>query len=450
MNGCKTGGYVDEMASFAANLRLSEVPPEIRERARIVILDTCAAIVAAGTLPEVDALNGWAEDEGGPLLGALASGAAGVSLELDEGCMAAKGHPAIHVVPAAMELGAALGASGAHTLEAVIAGYEVSARIGAATRFREGIHPHGTWGACGAAAAAGVLHRLGAETLGRAIRIASAFSFATNYRVIRNGATVRNLWTGLANALGIVAVNAARFGFTGSNDAPADVFGGTLGVDFDDQVACAGLGSEWYTAQGYFKTYACCRHTHPAIDALRAIIDKKPEKRPGDIDSIETFTYGQAAKAVGAVEYPESTLAAKFSLPYIFAAYLETGSADRDVFGPPLLFDRSLRETAAKVHVTEDSAYSALVPGRSPARVTIHFKDGSEETAEVMEARGDPTDAGILKEVEAKFLALTVPRLGDETAHRLMSDVLALDTLPGVQSIVGAIRHGNDDSFSLK
>ena len=444
MNSCKAGKYVDKLASFAATLRLSEVPPEIRERARVVILDTCAAIIAAGTLPEINALNGWAEDGGGPLLGALASGAAGVSLELDEGCMAAKGHPAIHVVPAALELGAVLGASGAHVLEAVIAGYEVSARIGAATRFREGIHPHGTWGACGAATAAGVLHRLEAETLGQAIRIASAFSFATNYRVIRDGATVRNLWTGLANALGIVAVNAARFRFTGSNDAPADVFGKTLGVGFDEEVACAGLGSEWYLAQGYFKTYACCRHTHPAIDALRAIIDTKSEVRPDDIDAIETFTYGQAAKAVGAAEYPESTLAAKFSLPYIFAAYLQTGSADRDVFCPPLLFDRSLRETAAKVHIAEDPAYSALVPGRSPARVTIRFKNGNEETVEVMEARGDPTDAGILKEVEAKFLALTVPRLGDETAHRLMSDVLTIDTLPGVAGIVGVIRRGND------
>jgi 2-methylcitrate dehydratase PrpD len=193
--------------------------------------------------------------------------------------------------------------SGKALLEAVIAGYEVGARLGAATQFRDGIHPHGTWGACGGAVAVGRLTGLDRGQLSAAIRIASALAVATNYQVVRDGATARNLWSGMGNLVAIVAAQSVQAGFSGPFDGPANIYGETLGKSFDRHVASAGLGSDWYLGRNYFKLYACCRHAHASIDALRLIVDGL-SLSPDKIERIEVHTYGRAAAARLSFRFP--------------------------------------------------------------------------------------------------------------------------------------------------
>ena len=105
---------------------------------------------------------------------AFINGSAGTFLEMDEGNRFARGHPAIHVIPAAMAIGQKRDASADTFLAAVMAGYEVGSRLGAASSLRGAMHPHGTWGTIGAAAAAGRIAESAPRVMREVLNIASS------------------------------------------------------------------------------------------------------------------------------------------------------------------------------------------------------------------------------------------------------------------------------------
>lgn len=159
------------LGKFLEKTNFYALPKRIRDHAKIVLLDTIGAILGGMGFKEMINLSksiaqlsrpGPASVFGKkmkvqPPFAALIHGSAGTWLELDEGNRFAMGHPGIHVVPAAMAMGEALKASGKEFLTALILGYEVAARVGAASKLRSGVQPHGTWGTPGAAVAAGKL-----------------------------------------------------------------------------------------------------------------------------------------------------------------------------------------------------------------------------------------------------------------------------------------------------
>src|SRR5206468_10849773 len=128
-----------QLASHAAAIELAALPTAVVDQGRRVMLDTIAATVAGNAEPELRALA--ADLAGGgrssvlgttacasSLMAAFLNAVAGCWHDLDEGNRYARVHAAVHVVPVALAVGQEIGASGAATLEAMIAGYEVAAR----------------------------------------------------------------------------------------------------------------------------------------------------------------------------------------------------------------------------------------------------------------------------------------------------------------------------------
>jgi len=108
---------------------------------------------------------------------------------------------------------------------------------------------------------------------------------------------VRHLWSGLGNFNGVVAADLAASGFTGPADMPARVFGETLGTAFDRDSVGRDLGRHFLMLGNYFKTYACCRHAHASVDAMRAILDREPVEVAA-IAAIRVGTYGRRPRWV--------------------------------------------------------------------------------------------------------------------------------------------------------
>jgi len=168
-------GAAARAGAWAAALRWDDVPPRVRDRLGLVLLDTLGVCLAGAREPEQQRLvDSWRPADGpAPLLGAgrtttveasaWLNAAALVRLELDEGNKYAKGHPAAHAFPAVLALAADLRASGPETMAALLAAYEVASRFGRATSLRAGAHPHGSWGVAGAAAGCARLLGLGAD-----------------------------------------------------------------------------------------------------------------------------------------------------------------------------------------------------------------------------------------------------------------------------------------------
>jgi 2-methylcitrate dehydratase PrpD len=161
--------WLGEWCGFAARLRFADLPAEVAQRSRLALLDCIGAISAGSQEPEVQSLatrmtaregTGDAPVIGSPLgarpgTAAFLNGTAGTSLELDEGNQYARGHPAIHVVPALL---AAPRGDGAALLTALAVGYEFGSRVGIASKLNVAMHPHGTWGTLGAAMGVAKLH----------------------------------------------------------------------------------------------------------------------------------------------------------------------------------------------------------------------------------------------------------------------------------------------------
>jgi len=173
-----TSTLTESLAGYWSSARYEDLPPEAVRLAKRFLIDTLAAgIAGAGTeVPSIvlDAVGGSSPTEAGAasivwgrseLLpareAALVNGTSSHALELDDfgGC----GHSGAVVIPAVCAL--ASGSSGKAMLTAIIAGYDVAARVlegagGYRAHNDLGWHSSGTAGSFGAAATASAYWKL--------------------------------------------------------------------------------------------------------------------------------------------------------------------------------------------------------------------------------------------------------------------------------------------------
>ena len=206
---------LDALARFVAETPAAAVPPAVRGHAALIVADTVGAILGGSRESEIARLHARVERAAGPATllamgfprvepwwAIVANGTAGTMLELDEGNRFARGHPGIHVWPAAVAEAERLGASGEGLLAAFVVGYDVAARLGGAGPVRPGMHMHGVHGAVGAAAAVARVRGLDAAATAGALAVAAGLTLGTSWRTALEGATVRNAYAGVAGASG--------------------------------------------------------------------------------------------------------------------------------------------------------------------------------------------------------------------------------------------------------
>jgi 2-methylcitrate dehydratase PrpD len=413
------------LARFVAATPESAIPAAARGHAALVLADSVGAILGGSREPEIRRLHADADRAAGaatvlragfpraePWWAIVSNGLAGTMLELDEGSRFARGHPGIHVLPAALAEAERLERSGAALLTALIVGYDVAARLGGAAPVRPGMHMHGVHGAVGAAAAVARLRELDEAATARALGVAAGLTLGTSWRTALGGATVRNAYAGVAGANGWLAVDLAVAGITPLPDMLEEIFGRISGTELDTATVLDRLGARFEIARNYFKRHACCRYNHPAVDALEEIL-ASTNVTAEDVGSIRV-----AAAARGATmsdRDPVGSLGAKFSIPYTLAARLVLGSwhdCGVAAFQEPALSDARVRALARRVEVFEDPALTALTPAVRPARVEIRLRDGRVLARQVDQPWGEfdrPYPEALLRE---KFVELSGPDLG--------------------------------------
>jgi 2-methylcitrate dehydratase PrpD len=420
------------LGAFVADLSLEDIPDEIRERATLVVADTLGAVLGGASDEAVAALTaewGLATNGGGTASvfgtpgtrttrerAAFLNATAGTVLELDEGHRFAGGHPAIHVLPALWADGEGSFRSGERFLVAFVAGYEAAVRVARAVGpLTEGYHPHGVWGAVGAAAGTARLRGDDAATTTAALRIAANYAQHTRFAAATEGATVRNAYTGMANLGGLVAADQAAAGFSGVRGGVCRHLEPAAGDGVDPTALSAALGDRWELGHGYFKRHAACRYTHPVLDAVSALQAAHGFGR-NEVESVRVETY-PAAAALDTTD-PENPLQAKFSVPFAVATTVVTGTTGKEAFGADALTHEALA-LAERVVVETDDELAARVPDERGARVTVSLTDGEQVAHEVRAARGGEHDPFTEAELHEKFDALVVPVVGEERAARL-------------------------------
>ena len=439
--------YLDQLISYICRCKFEDFPREVITRAKAVLADSIAVIGAGAQEEEVKALIRQVVEPDGPrlstVIGAgmrtepskagLINGTAGTFLELDEGNQFARGHPGIHVVPAALALAEARKLSGQQLLTALILGYEVGTRIGIACKIRMSMHPHGSWGTVGAAVAVGKLLEYDHAAMREMINVSSSLTLATSRRTMLEGGLVRNVYSGISGYMGILAHQLVDAGFNGEKDGLQTIFGSVVSDTFDTGVMTDGLGERFEIMRNYFKRHACCRYNHATLDALQEIMNRAPggRIRPEDVRQVEVSTYSLAAQLCD--QHPMNTLAGKFSIPFAVATTIVHGHTGVSCFTAEAIHNQSARELAKKVRVVEDPKLTAMMPGQRPARVALALKDGTELKAETFVNKGDFEDPYSPDDLLEKYYELATPVWGGDTAQKVYTAVADMDGMADVR-----------------
>jgi 2-methylcitrate dehydratase PrpD len=437
------------LAEFCASLRWPELPSQARERAKELVLDFLG-VAARGSGEEssraVAAFVREAQPAGGAMVigarlrssaawAALANGTAGHAIELDDVTTESSLHPGVAVVPAALAMAEERGRSGQRFLEAVIAGYEVTMRVGnalnPASAYRRGFHPTGVAGVFGAAMAAGLLLDLEPKALVRALGIAGTLA-AGSLEYLADGSYTKRLNAGWAAHGGVVAAGLAGAGFTG----PASVLEGRLGVlhAYTDAPAperlLADLGKPLQITRVSIKPYACCRYNHGLIDCVLAL---RREHRidPEDVERIRLGVLSGGALLVAEpIEQkraPTNVVDAQFSAPFAAALALVRGATGFADYTSANVADPLIRHLMSRTECYRDPALDASYPARWPAAAEITLRDGRVVSTRIEFATGEPENpvprAGLID----KFTSLAANLLPDEKARALAGRILRID-----------------------
>ena len=376
-----------------------------------------------------------------PRVAALINGTAAHAVEFDDIFKDAIYHPGAPTIAAALACAQANGASGDGLLRAIVAGYEISTRIGAAMgrAHYKYWHNTGTIGGFGAASAAGVLNGLSASQHSHALATVTTFAAALQ-QAFRMDSHSKPLHAGRAAEAGVLAALAAKAGVIGSLDViDGDAgFGVAMSDGPDWSKAFSTLGHDYNITRMTFKNHGCCGHTFAAIDGALAL-SAQLQAGSDMIDRVSIATY-KAALDVADIRAPRTAAEAKFSLRYVVAHALVHGSVRLDAFAPDRISDPRVRALMSRINVTLDPELDAAFPRQRAARVGFTLRDG--RTAGLLQPtrKGDPDAPLSDAELEAKFIELASPVIGIDAARELVGSLWNVDRAPSLDFTFGVRR----------
>ena len=429
-----------ELCEFLSSIRYEDLPQPVVARTEELFLDWIASALAGRNARPIVAIEHFASLMGpaqgaaeilttrarsSPFFAALVNGAASHFVEQDDLHNSSVLHPGTVVFPAVLAAAQHAGITGKAFIAAAVAGYECGVRVGEflGRSHYKIFHTTGTAGKL--AAAAGVAHVLRLDSDRTQHCLGSAGTMAAGlWEFLRDAADSKQLHTSKAAADGLMAAYIAKDGFTGARQILEGAQGMAAGMssDADPRWLTDGLGSRWALAETSFKFHASCRHTHPAADALLALMQEN-RVRAEDVAQVTAHVHQGAIDVLGPVTDPQTIHQSKFSMGFVLAQIALKGGAALADFTDDALSDEGLRAFHDKVKMVLDPEIDRAYPRRWMGRVTVRLSDGREIEKRIASPKGDPDNVLTRSELEAKALRLG-PFAGGTTEQE-MKQVIA-------------------------
>ena len=465
------------LGDFIARTSYDDVPGEVLEYGKRILLDTLACTVGGCAVqPRHDMLLQVARAVGGPpgasilvsgervdpVTAAMVNAEAGGALSAQESLYFT--HTANVTMSVALALAERDDADGRSFLLAFILGYEVTALLGllrparlppASVRSEGGRSTHDVYVSVGAAAAAAKALGLDAEHAAEALAIAAATAPADarrprlsclNYAGFHHKAHC-----------GTMAALLAEQGFTGYGDV-LDVHdaAATDAREPDRELLISGLGAKWWTLDACIKLYPTCRYLAAPIEQFDRIM-REQQLDSGDIERVvvhlsplglSSSHVSTAGSNLDALD-PAEPLNLVFNAPYQ-VAMLALGVPPGPAWYKPARFgDPTVRALMQRVSLANDpelgtrmiAEASAAPHGRvassGGAGVTVDA-GGRTYVGRSDETGGDPwttatriTDA----QLAAKFQTYADSLLSDGAVEQACDLVLDLARLQNVNEL---------------
>src|SRR5277367_3172423 len=373
--------HTRKIAEFVSGLTYEQIPAEVRERIKLLMLDSlgCGIYGAAlewcrilsGTLEALDSSRTtsiWgttaklSSDHA-----ALVNGTQVQGFELDDVHRTAVLHVGAVTLPALIAVAESHAQlSGRDFLAAAVAGYEIGPRVGLCMgqeHIGQGWHSGATVGIFSAAAGAARGLKLDAEKTVHALGIGGTQS--SGLMAAQYGAMVKRMHAGRSAQSGLYGALLASHGFTGIADVFEAPYGGFCTTfsrsqdRFDLAKLSGGLGERFETMRISLKFYSCVGSNHTTLDAIRDI----KKRRPFVLDEIASIVVHGSQVTVDHVGWPyrpDGLTAAQLNLPFCVATLLLEGDVFVDEFKPDCIGDEARIALSRKVTVRHDPAITAL------------------------------------------------------------------------------------------
>lgn len=438
-------------AEFCAQVTYDDLPQEVVEGAKHVILDTIGIAIGSVRLESTDAILEGTRDRNknssgttvlatgeqmGPEYSTLVNGTLAHSLDYDDTHREASIHPGSPVIPAALAAGEEVDALGKELLTAIVAGYEITCRLGMAvnpeSHYERGFHMTGTCGLFGATAAAGILYAFGEDEFISAFGI-NGSQAAGSLQFLENGGWNKRAHPGLAGHSALLSTSFAKEGFDAAIQPIEGVRGFLQGYSDDPnpQKATADLGKEYELLRVGIKPYPCCRYMHTPIDVLFELM-KGGDINHEDVEEVIVKIVGPGVKITGdpTNRYPQSMVDGQFSMPFGAALALVYRDCGIEAFLDAIEggVNDDIKRIIDVTTVTETDWIDDAYPERWPAEVTVKTKSGTY-SGQTEYAKGDPENPLSWEELVEKYENLTEPVMSEENTAEGRKAIANLESI---------------------
>ncbi|AHL77485.1 2-methylcitrate dehydratase [Stutzerimonas stutzeri] len=436
------------LGAFAEQLRFEAIPEQVRQRAKLLILDATGIALASTryefahrTLSAARELGEGVSDVIGysaklSLRDAILLNAVLVhGLDFDDTHGRGVIHATASCFPAALGIAAQHDASGRDFLTAYILGMEVATRLAAVAKggfHQVGFHPTGLIGAFGCALIAGKLQGQTAEQLAMTQGIALSTA-SGSLEFLEDGAWTKRMHPGWAGVAGLTAATLARHGFSG----PKAVYEGRFGLfkshlgereaECDYALATENLGSTWEVGEVAVKPVPACHFTHAVADS--AVVLHEQGIRIEDIDRVTALvpkeTVGIVCEPESRKRKPANSYEAQFSVPYAIASGLLRGRFGLADLEPDAFADPAALALMEKIEYQVDP--QSGFPRHYSGEVVVTLRDGREIRHREAINRGAADRPLSADDIIAKYRENAHTAIAPQAAQRILDAVLNLD-----------------------
>jgi 2-methylcitrate dehydratase PrpD len=453
--------HTRRIAEFVAGLTYEKIPPEVRERIKLLMLDSlgCAIYganlewcrILRGTLEALDSSRttsvwGTSQKLSSPHA-ALVNGTQVQGFELDDVHRKAVLHVGAVTLPALFAVAESHAElPGRDLLTAAVAGYEIGPRVGLCMgqeHIGQGWHSGATVGVF--SAAAGAARALSLDTGQTVHALGIAGTQSSGLMAAQYGAMVKRMHAGRAAQSGLYGALLAQQGFTGIVDVFEAPYGGFCTTfsrshdRFNLDALSAGLGERFETMGIALKFYSCVGSNHTTLDAIRDIRTRRPFASD-DIAEIVVHGSQVTVDHVGWPYRPDGLTAAQLNLPFCVATLIIEGDVFVDQFKPDCIDDAARIALSRKVKVEHDPAITALGAGaRHLVRVDVHFRDGTVEREAREAPRGSEQSFAGTADIVEKFRKLTRGVMAEKQQDALVEAALGLEKVPDSRTLFGLL-----------
>jgi 2-methylcitrate dehydratase PrpD len=348
--------------------------------------------------------------------------------------------PGSVVVPSALISAVFARADGKKMIEAVVAGYDIMTRLGAAVKGFEIVY-RGIWPTylCAAICAATIgskIFDLTEEQIGNALAISLTLTTGLSGKV-EQGLTSRWLTLGCAVQKGLTASLAAERGFAGDLAILDGPFSSVYGLEMDADLMLKDLSSKLRIEEVSLKPHCTARQALSPTEAFRKLIHEH-QIEPESIEEILVTVPEQYRQMIDRPSFPDARVPSIVSVQYqmALAAFYEEDLYDLQ---RKLLRDeKKVRDFMKKVKVAASSDYSSIYPNKWPGKITLK-SSGKTEEYETMAPLGDPGLPMNWNHVVKKIKGLTRGVLDASSVEKLETGVKSLKDLSSLDAFYEGI-----------